>query len=413
MKISFIFFTLLLITANSFAQNPPLAWAKKIEAVDQNSSSCNISLNAIDNTAAMYFSGNFTDTLRPADNQPANYLIGNSNSPSGVFMKYDVSGNLIWANVLNAKNGSFFVSDLAIDQFHNVYILCYGVYADTVDFDSGIGVYNEVLSNGDDFFIAKYDANGNFLWTTILNVISGSSVSPLSRPNTIKVDANQNIYIGGQFENRLELNPTNVTYTISNPSGSNCNCIAGFYAKYDSIGNILWGYADGNNASVNDIDVNDANGKVLIGATPDLFTAQTLRLCDAAGTTLNNTSFGNITVNSVKFDTQGNIFFSGHFKGSGNDFDWGPNTFDMTAPLAAQGVGFVGKYDSSANFQWAVQYDPTNNPNYRASFYTISIDEDNNPLLAYGEGDGNTLNRGFFKIDGGSGFAIWPILFFN
>jgi hypothetical protein len=58
---------------------------------------------------------------------------------------------------------------------------------------------------------------------------------------------------------------------------------AGFYAKYDSIGNILWGFADGNNAGVNDIDVNDANGKIIIGATPDIFTAQSLRLCDAAG----------------------------------------------------------------------------------------------------------------------------------
>ncbi len=59
------------------------------------------------------------------------------------------------------------------------------------------------------------------LWTTIINVINGSSVSPLNRPNTIKVDANQNIYIGGQFENMIELNPTNVTYTITNPSGAN------------------------------------------------------------------------------------------------------------------------------------------------------------------------------------------------
>jgi hypothetical protein len=33
--------------------------------------------------AAMYFSGYFYDTLRPADNQAANYLIGNSNSQSG------------------------------------------------------------------------------------------------------------------------------------------------------------------------------------------------------------------------------------------------------------------------------------------------------------------------------------------
>jgi hypothetical protein len=401
------------MNTSSFAQYPPLAWAKKIEAVSQNSPACSISLNAIDEDGSIYTSGYFDDTLRPDQNQPVNYLIGNSNSPSGAFMKYDVNGNLIWANVLKAKNGSFFVSDLDIDQYHNVYVLCYGVYADTVDFDPGIGEQNQILSGGNDFFIAKYDVNGNFLWTTILNVINGSSFSPLNRPNTIKVDANQNIYIGGQFENMIELNPTNVTYTISNPSGANCNCTAGFYAKYDSIGNILWGYADGNNAGVNDIDVNDANGKIIIGATPDVFTAQTLRLCDAAGNTLNNTSFGNITVNAVKFDTLGNIFFSGHFKDIGNDFDWGPNTFDMSAPLSIQAVGFVGKYDSLANFQWAVQYDPTNDANYRASFYIISMDIDNNLLLAYGEGNGSALKRGFFKIDGNSGFAIWPNSIFS
>ena len=408
MKNKFFLFALLLISACSFAQYPPLAWAKKIEAVDQNSSVCSISLNAIDNAGAMYASGYFYDTLRPDDNQATNYLIGNNNFQSGAFMKYDVNGNLIWANVIKAKNGSFFVSDLDIDQYNNVYILCYGVYADTVDFDPGAGVENQILSDGNDFFIAKYDANGNFLWTTIINVINGSSVSPLNRPNTIKVDANQNIYIGGQFENMIELNPTNITYTISNPSGPNCNCIAGFYAKYDSIGNILWGYADGNNASVNDIDVNDANGKIIIGATPDLFTAQTLRLCDAAGNTLNNTVSGSITVNSVKFDTLGNIFFSGHFINNNNDFDWGPGTFYMSVPNASQDFGFVGKYDSLANFQWALEYHPLNSAVFKASFYNISIDVDNNLLLAYGEGNGNILARGFFKINGSNGASLWP-----
>ena len=171
---------------------------------------------------------------------------------------------------------------------------------------------------------------------------------------------------------------------------------------------MLWGFADGNNSSVLDIDVNDTNGQIIIGAVPSTFTGQTLRLCDASGTTLNNTSYGRITVNSVKFDALGNIFFSGHFQDIGNDFDWSPNTFDMSAPFSIQAVGFVGKYDSLANFEWAVQYDPTNSINYRASFYNITIDADNNPIIAYGESNGSALNKGFFKISASNGAAIWP-----
>jgi len=120
------------------------------------------------------------------------------------------------------------VSDLAIDQYHNVYILGYGVYADTVDFDPGIGIANEILIGGSDFFIAKYDADGNYLWSTLLHIISGSSFSSINRANTITVDANQNVYIGGQFDNKIQLNPANVSLTITNPAGSNCNCTAGF-----------------------------------------------------------------------------------------------------------------------------------------------------------------------------------------
>jgi hypothetical protein len=58
--------------------------------------------------------------------------------------------------------------------------------------------------------------------------------------------------------------------------------------------------------------------------------------------------------------------------------------------------------------------DPLNSPVFKASFYNISIDVDNNPLLAYGEGNGNTLARGFFKINGGNGLqSLWPNSFFN
>lgn len=395
-----------MISVNSLAQYPPLSWAKKIEAVDQNNAQCAISVNEVDEQGAIYCSGYFRDTLRPDQNQLTNYLVGNSNWDSGAFMKYDANGNLIWAKAILARVGYFYVSDLAIDQQHNVYVLCQGVYTDTIDFDPSPSTAYEI-SDGNDFFLAKYDANGNYLWSKIINVTNGNS-SFSNSPNTITVDSSQNIFIGGRFQNQIDLDPSAASFMITNPGGVNCNCTVGFYAKYDSQGNFIWGFADVNNSSVNDIDVNDSNGQILIGATGGSFSGQTLRLCDANGTSIHNLSSAKILVNSVKFDQNGNFFFSGSFNGSGNDFDWGTGSFLLSTPASYELAGFVGKYDSQGNFQWAAEYDPTLDPNFDANYYNIAIDTDNNPIVAYGETNGNGYQKGFFKINANNGAALWP-----
>jgi len=60
---TFTLILLFLLNNLSMAQHPPLEWVKKIEAVDQNSSFCSISLNAVDEEGAIYTSGYFIDSL--------------------------------------------------------------------------------------------------------------------------------------------------------------------------------------------------------------------------------------------------------------------------------------------------------------------------------------------------------------
>ena len=38
------------------------------------------------------------------------------------------------------------------------------VFKDTADFDPGVGIMNLISNGGDDIFIQKLDANGNFIW---------------------------------------------------------------------------------------------------------------------------------------------------------------------------------------------------------------------------------------------------------
>lgn len=407
-----VFILLLIFTVNeAIAQNPPLAWSRKIEGVDQNSSQCAVNVNAVDEQGAIYCGGYFRDTLRPDQNQASNYLVGNSNWDSGAFIKYDANGNLIWAKSIVARVGYFYVSDLDIDQFHNVYILCQAVYTDTIDFDPSANVAQEI-SDGNDFFMAKYDENGNYLWSKRLNVVNGNSTFS-NTVNAITVDNNQNIFIGGRFQNQIDLDPGAATLIVTNPGGTNCNCTVGFYAKYDTDGNVIWGFSDNNNSGINAIDINENTGQILIGATAGAFNGATLRLCNSAGTTLYSLSSSRIKVTAVKFDHNGNFYFSGNFNSAGNDFDWGTGDFFMTTPASYETVGFVGKYDSLANFQWAKEFDPTLDPSFRGIYYNVNVDAENKPIVAYGESNGNGYRKGFFKLNETNGTLIWDFAVFN
>jgi hypothetical protein len=126
--------------------------------------------------------------------------------------KLDNSGNLIWAKqfggVLDDTGNS-----LTIDSDQNIYVT--GTFKGTADFDPNSPVFN-FLAQGTfmDMYICEVDTNGEYVCAV---QISGSSVEV---PNSIIIDASQNVHTTGYFVNTVDFDPSpNVFNLIA--AGSN------------------------------------------------------------------------------------------------------------------------------------------------------------------------------------------------
>jgi hypothetical protein len=86
----------------------------------------------------------------------------NATGSEDIFLaKYDINGNVLWAKSAggHAPDESFSV---AVDISGNSYVAG-GFYSDTISFDSI--TLTKVSTIYGDIFLAKYDSNGNVLWT--------------------------------------------------------------------------------------------------------------------------------------------------------------------------------------------------------------------------------------------------------
>ncbi|TGN11902.1 SBBP repeat-containing protein [Leptospira ilyithenensis] len=127
-------------------------------------------------------------------------------------VKYDSDGNKLWTRLLGASGKKAFSRDIIITSQNNVYI--------TGDTDGNLD--NQTLTGNIDSFIAKYDSNGNRLWTKLSGVSNRFVFS-----ESISTDSQENLYIAGHTDGNLD----NQTLT---------GRIDSFAVKYDSNGNKLW-----------------------------------------------------------------------------------------------------------------------------------------------------------------------------
>ena len=111
-----------------------------------------------------------------------------------------------------------------VDAFGNTYIS--GEFQKTIDFDHTAGT-TYLIANNIDGFITKYDINGNLRYA---HKISGPSTDQVT---AITSDADGNIFVGGNFNNSTDFDPSNNEFMVVN-SGQ---CL--FFAKYDSTGNFI------------------------------------------------------------------------------------------------------------------------------------------------------------------------------
>lgn len=127
--------------------------------------------------------------------------------------KYDSNGNVLWVRRAGGLSREY-ASGLAVDGQGNAFVT--GAFQDLATFGSVVLIGSANLET----FVAKCDAQGNFLWATRLPGQLFSDLPP-NRYNTIATDAQGNAYVGGSH------------FTTSFPG-------SGFIAKVNPSGALVW-----------------------------------------------------------------------------------------------------------------------------------------------------------------------------
>jgi hypothetical protein len=399
-----VFFNLsLLIFNNAKAQAPNWQWAKGVGGTGYDAGNS----TATDAAGNVYVTGDYnTPTITFGA-----FTLTNTGVGSTFIVKYDASGNVLWAK--NGIGGQFMTIDAvgniilggtlysdtmtfgtttitSTNSYTDIYIvkcdslgnvlwakaeggmgqdLCKGIATDVSGNIYVTGSYlspfivfgGDTLINRDtsstyaDMYIVKYDTAGNVSWT---KRISGNHPTGNETGFSITTDFNSNVYVIGEYGN---INPIGHFIILGTDTLFGYGT---FLVKYDALGNEIWVTSPSGNSGINV----DAIGNVYVTGTYNSFNSTTF------GTTTFPITSNGSDIFVVKYDSLGNVIWAKRAGGSGNDFSklsaidadgnfyitgtfYAPSiTFGaITLTYTGSGWGdiFVAKYDAMGNVVWA------------------------------------------------------------
>jgi cysteine-rich repeat protein len=134
-------------------------------------------------------------------------------------LKYNSSGEPQWVQKkVDTLQGYASANGVAVDANGNVYIT--GSFSASVDFGKGLWTAKNI-----DYFVGKYDTNGELQWIDRENGGAG-----WARASVITVDAIGNVYVGGNFDGTVNFGAGNWTD----------DDIDFFIVKYNTSGVYQW-----------------------------------------------------------------------------------------------------------------------------------------------------------------------------
>ena len=261
-------------------------------------------------------------------------------------VKYDASGNQLWAIRYNGPdNSDDSASTLAVDNLGNLYVA--GVSFDSV--------------TGNDYATVKYGPAGNQLWAERYNGPEDGDEEAFD----LAIDSSGNVCVTGIGFSGI----TSADYLT---------------VKYDPDGNRLWvARYDGPQNS-------DDNAYVLaIDSSGNIY--------------VTGTSFGGATnydYATVKYGADGSQIWAVRYNGPGNDDDGAQDlAIDSGGNVYITGYSYDSntnydyatvKYDHNGNHLWSARYNgPDNSGDYA---YALAIDNSGNVYVTGISFDGNTAN---------------------
>ncbi len=350
---------ILLCTAgNQHSKAQTLAWAGQAGGAGVERAAA----IAVDKAGNSYVTGLFNGT---ADFDPDPFIDKElfSKGAADVFLaKYDIDGNYIWAISLGGPLGDT-ANAVAVDEAGNVYIC--GSFNGTADFDPSPDI-KALEANGPntDIFLAKYDANGAYLWAFAI----GGEGSDIARG--LVLDDAGNICLLGGFFAKMDVDPGPQQSMLSSNGGLDV-----FFAKYSPEGDFLlaksfgggsadYGQAIGIDRKKNiyiagyftgpaaDFDPGADKALRASAGGNDIFLAKYTE--DGAyvwahriGGTLDDRAQG------LAIDTGDNIYITGDFRGAaGIDFNPGAGIDSLNARNNSSDA-FFAKYSENGDYIWA------------------------------------------------------------
>ncbi|MBL7990826.1 MAG: T9SS type A sorting domain-containing protein [Candidatus Kapabacteria bacterium] len=165
-------------------------------------------------------------------------ILTSSGQVECVVAKYSPAGALIWGIRLGGATSTDVPHGVETDAAGNVYVT--GYFGSETDANPRSADFNPAgggtlrTQSGFDAFLAKYDKNGQYLWSLALGNSAGNTEE---RAWDIAVDAAGNSVIAGAFSGTVNFNPLGAAQrTLS--AGDNNSAL--FIAKYSPTGQNLW-----------------------------------------------------------------------------------------------------------------------------------------------------------------------------
>ncbi len=177
----------------------------------------------VNSSGESYVTGYFTNT---ASFHPFNLSSSSQGIPDGFIYKTNSSGNIVWAKKFGGM-GSDRGINCKLDGNGDL-IIC-GYYFGSASF--GTLTLNSTAGS-QDVFVAKVDANGNFIWA----VSMGGNMIDI--PNALAIDKNDNILITGSFQGVATFGSSTFT-SITNPQ-NNIASYDVFTSKISPAGSFIW-----------------------------------------------------------------------------------------------------------------------------------------------------------------------------
>lgn len=296
--------------------------------------------------------------------------------------KYDESGNLVWSEGVNpTPSGGNKTIDIQTDNESNVYVC--GQFDQGVTLDEGNEYVPNTLSSEEyQFYVAKYDSSGAFLWARNSGATgpNGNSINAA----TMSVSEN-NIVVSGSLENGAAIELTDTLI------GSGY-----FILTYDQNGNYQWGLSDASTVSLT------GGGSTTIDESDNIYLLFTsgASIINIDGTIYTENNGGSFL---VKYDSSGGLNFVEQM-----DVDGISTNLAYANGRLYYGFGGyemkVASYDTSGIFRWEKLSgsSSTGNPD---QFSSYDIEATDAFVYLCGFFEGNWTIDGHSIVSGGTGIS--------